>query len=68
MIPGARYGGGANVAFAQGQADFHKFKFPSRRWSGGWTTSAQNELDRADVAWLVSKVPSLTGPRRLEPS
>ena len=63
MIPGARHqGGGANLTFADGHAESHKWKFPSRRWSKGWETPTRNELDRADLAWLLSKMQSLTGP------
>ena len=57
-IPGARHrGGGANLAFAEGHVDSHKWKFPSRRWGGIWDTPTKNDLDRADLAWLVSKIP-----------
>jgi len=63
MIPGARdRGGGANVAFADGHVDPHKWRFPSRRWSKEWGTPIQNELDRADLAWVISKVPSDRDP------
>ncbi len=59
MIPGARdRGGGANVAFADGHVEPHKWQFPNRRWSG-WQTFTQNAKDRADLGWVVSKVPSI---------
>ncbi len=57
-IPGARgRGGGANVAFADGHVVFEKWRFPSRRCTG-WETLVQNASDRADLAWVVSLVPS----------
>jgi len=60
MIPGARdRGGGANVAFADGHVDFHKWKFPGRKCAAGWSgTPVRNALDRADLVWMVSMVPS----------
>ena len=59
MIPGARHrGGGANLAFADGHVLFQKWKFPSRRWSKGWGTLTRNALDRADLAWVVSLLPT----------
>jgi prepilin-type N-terminal cleavage/methylation domain-containing protein len=59
MIPGARdRGNGANVAFANGHVEPHKWKFPGRTWTGGWGTPVQNALDRADLAWVVTKIPS----------
>jgi prepilin-type processing-associated H-X9-DG protein len=54
MIPGYRdRSGGANVAFADGHADFRKWKDPGRRWSGGWDTWVRNARDREDLAWVL---------------
>jgi prepilin-type N-terminal cleavage/methylation domain-containing protein/prepilin-type processing-associated H-X9-DG protein len=61
MIPGARHNGGANLAFADGHAYYHKWKFPIRRWSGGWGEDTKNDFDRADLSWLLSKMQSLKG-------
>ncbi len=61
-IPGVRHGGGANLAFADAHAKFHRWKFPSRKWSGDWKTPTQNDWDRADLVWLESKMQSLLGP------
>jgi len=47
---------GANVAFADGHADFHKWKYPHRIRSGQETLIA-NALDREDLRWLLSRVP-----------
>jgi prepilin-type processing-associated H-X9-DG protein len=59
-IPGARdRGGGANVAFADGHVAYHEWNFPGRR-ARDWVTPVQNALDRADLAWVVSVVPSAT--------
>ena len=56
MVPGARDRGcGANVAFADGHADFHKWKYPNRRRKANETPVA-NTLDHEDLRWLVSRV------------
>lgn len=58
MVPGARdRGEGANVAFADGHVVFEKWRFPSRTRSG-WTTNVRNELDRADLTWVLSVLPA----------
>lgn len=58
MVPGARdRGQGANVAFADGHVDLHKWKSPVRTRSG-WSTDVRNELDRADLAWVLSAMPN----------
>jgi prepilin-type N-terminal cleavage/methylation domain-containing protein/prepilin-type processing-associated H-X9-DG protein len=50
MIPGYRDKGcGANVAFADGHASFHKWKY-LRRTRTGPETPVRNEQDRADLA------------------
>ena len=61
-IPGARHQGGVNLAFADAHAEFHKWKFPGREWSGGWQTRTQPGLDREDLTWLLSKMRSLRNP------
>lgn len=60
MIPGARdRGDGANVAYADGHVEPHQWKFRNRRWLGRWGQEVANELDRADLTWVVSKIPSI---------
>jgi len=55
MVPGARdRGNGANVAFADGRAEFHKWKFPSRTRRSGGTTAVENGMDQDDLRWLFS--------------
>jgi prepilin-type N-terminal cleavage/methylation domain-containing protein/prepilin-type processing-associated H-X9-DG protein len=57
-IPGARHQGGANLAFADDHVESYKWKFPERVWSGGFKTYTVNDLDRADLLWLLSKMRS----------
>ena len=57
-IPGARdRAGSANVAFADGHADFHKWLYPGRTRTGP-DTPVRNQPDRADLAWLQNALPS----------
>jgi prepilin-type N-terminal cleavage/methylation domain-containing protein/prepilin-type processing-associated H-X9-DG protein len=49
---------GANVAFADGHADFHKWKYPHRIRNGQGTPIA-NALDREDLRWLLSRLPGV---------
>ena len=64
MIPGCRDRGcGANVAFADGHANFHKWKYLGRTRTGPETpVRNDNEQDRADLAWLMRALPSLKDP------
>ena len=56
-VPGFRDRGcGANVAFADGHAEFHKWKYPHRIRNGQETPIA-NALDLEDLRWLLSRVP-----------
>ena len=58
MVAGARdRGNGANVAFADGHVDFHKWQFPGRT-RRGWSTDVINQQDRADMAWMLNAMPN----------
>ena len=62
MIPGYRDKGcGANLAFADGHVSFKKWKYLGRKRTGPNTT-VQNELDRADLAWVLSVFPGASNP------
>jgi prepilin-type processing-associated H-X9-DG protein len=62
MIPGYRDKGcGANMAFADGHVGFKKWQYLGRTRTGP-TTFVQNELDRADLAWVMSVCPSARNP------
>jgi len=62
MIPGYRdKSGGANVAFADGHADFKKWKDPGRRWIS-FETHTRNDLDREDLAWVLGGLPGAKNP------
>jgi prepilin-type processing-associated H-X9-DG protein len=56
-VPGARdRRTGANVAFADGHAGFHKWNYP-QRIRKGYETPIVNAPDREDLRWLLSRVP-----------
>jgi prepilin-type processing-associated H-X9-DG protein len=56
-VPGARdRSGGANVAFADGHVEFHKWKYPNRIRTGHELPIANAE-DLEDLRWLLSRVP-----------
>jgi prepilin-type processing-associated H-X9-DG protein len=58
MVPGYRDKGcGANLAFADGHVSFKKWQCLSRTRTGP-NTPVRNELDRADLAWVVNALPS----------
>jgi prepilin-type processing-associated H-X9-DG protein len=62
MVPGYRDKGcGANLAFADGHVSFKKWQYLGRKRAGPNTT-VQNELDRADLAWVLSVFPSASNP------
>jgi len=55
MVPGARdRGSGANLAFADGHVEFHKWKYPSRTRQSGGGTRFRNLQDHTDFNWLFS--------------
>jgi prepilin-type processing-associated H-X9-DG protein len=57
MVPGSRdRGNGANVAFADGHAEFHPWKWP-HRIRKATENPIVNELDREDLRWQLSRVP-----------
>jgi len=62
VVPGCRDNGcGANVAFADGHVSFKKWQYPGRTRTGP-DTPVRNELDRTDLGWVVSVLPSAREP------
>ena len=56
-VPGSRDRGyGANVAFADGQVEFHKWKYPHRIRTGHGL-NITSALDLEDLRWLLDRVP-----------
>ncbi len=56
-VPASRDRGyGANVAFADGHVEFHKWKYPNRIRKTAESTIT-NALDLEDLRWLLSRVP-----------
>ena len=51
---------GANVAFADGRAEFHKWQYLGRTRTY-LQTPVKNQADRADLIWIMSHVPDVNG-------
>ena len=51
---------GANVAFADGHVDFHKWQYLGRTRTN-LETPVENQADRADWIWVLSRIPGATG-------
>ncbi|MBI4327285.1 MAG: DUF1559 domain-containing protein [Chloroflexi bacterium] len=61
-VPGERdRGGGANVAFGDGHVRFKKWQYLGRRREGV-ETRVKTPQDAADLAWVVSGLPSASDP------
>ncbi len=57
-MPGERDKGcGANMAFADGHVEFHKWRFLGRIRGYPTPTPPQNEQDRQDLIWVLDKIP-----------
>jgi len=51
---------GANVAFADGHVDFRKWQYLGRTRTQ-LETPCKNEADRADLIWVLSRIPGVNG-------
>jgi prepilin-type N-terminal cleavage/methylation domain-containing protein/prepilin-type processing-associated H-X9-DG protein len=51
----------ANVAFADGHVGFHKWQYLGRSTRISLATPFKNQADRADLIWVLSRVPDATG-------
>jgi len=51
---------GANVAFADGHVDFHKWQYLGRTRTY-LETPFKNQADRADLIWVLNHVPGVNG-------
>jgi prepilin-type N-terminal cleavage/methylation domain-containing protein/prepilin-type processing-associated H-X9-DG protein len=51
---------GANVAFADGHVDFHKWQYIGRTRTNS-DTPVKNQADRADLIWVLSRIPDARG-------
>ncbi len=60
MVPGARdRSNGANVTFADGHVEPHKWEFPGRTRGNRWNFDVQPGADLVDFEWVESKMPDL---------
>ena len=51
---------GANVAFADGHVDFHKWQYLGRTRTN-LETPFKNQADSADLRWVLTRVPGANG-------
>lgn len=63
-FPAVRHNQGANIAFADGHVDHHKWLWPNRKWTpgGGHVVATENQLDTQDLIWMLMLVPVEVGP------
>jgi prepilin-type N-terminal cleavage/methylation domain-containing protein/prepilin-type processing-associated H-X9-DG protein len=57
-LPTDRHGGVANLSFADGHVEHHRWLWPKRKWNeaAGWQAPA-NAADREDLWWLETRSP-----------
>jgi prepilin-type N-terminal cleavage/methylation domain-containing protein/prepilin-type processing-associated H-X9-DG protein len=60
-LPTDRHNQGANIAFAEGHVERHKWLWPKGNWNQSFNhgLTPQNDLDKQDVIWLLQRCPVL---------
>ncbi len=63
-LPAVRHNQGANIAFADGHVDHHKWLWPNRKWTpdNQGEVAIVNQLDQQDLIWMLVLCPVETGP------
>jgi len=56
-LPADRHNQGANVAFAEGHVEYHKWHSPKRNWKYGVSRAPENAADKADLIWTLTICP-----------
>jgi prepilin-type N-terminal cleavage/methylation domain-containing protein/prepilin-type processing-associated H-X9-DG protein len=56
-LPADRHNQGANVAFAEGHVEFHKWRWPKQKWAYGMSRAPENSADKADLVWTLTICP-----------
>ena len=57
-FPTDRHGGGANLSFADGHVEHHRWLWPKRKWNvGAGVQAPANAADRQDLWWLETRSP-----------
>ncbi|HZR18050.1 MAG TPA: prepilin-type N-terminal cleavage/methylation domain-containing protein [Verrucomicrobiae bacterium] len=55
-LPGVRHNQGANIAFADGHVEHHKWLWPNRKWIPDEVV-CENQLDIQDMIWMLIRSP-----------
>jgi prepilin-type processing-associated H-X9-DG protein len=56
-LPADRHNQGANVAFAEGHVEHHKWHWPKRNWKYGVSRVPENAADKQDLIWTLTICP-----------
>lgn len=56
-LPAVRHNQGANIAFADGHVENHRWLWPSRKWISGGLGQPVNRLDEQDLIWMLTLSP-----------
>ena len=59
-LPAVRHDQGANIAFADGHVEHHKWLWPNRKWTPGpppFFLQTVNPLDKQDLIWMLVRSP-----------
>jgi prepilin-type N-terminal cleavage/methylation domain-containing protein/prepilin-type processing-associated H-X9-DG protein len=58
-LPAVRHNQGANIAFADGHVEHHKWLWPNRRWNpNNPDLLPKNGLDKQDLIWMLERSPT----------
>lgn len=55
--PADRHSQGANIAFAEGHVEHHKWRWPKRTWNPNTTKPAENAADQQDLIYTLTICP-----------
>jgi len=56
-LPADRHNQGANIAFAEGHVEYHKWHWPKRNWKYGVPRAPENAADKQDLIWTLTICP-----------
>lgn len=62
--PATRHSGGANLAFADGHTEYHRWRWPHKELGNQQNEPAANAADLEDLRWLQAGLPEPLRPSR----
>ena len=57
-LPADRHNQGANVAFAEGHVEYHRWRWPKQNWRYGVSGDPESAADKADLIWTLTICPT----------